>query len=77
MLQYLKNKWHKYFHKNRHMKTLTHLRATTTGKFREFYIEYGLLCDCGIEENFKIKEKIATSSDVNLIRRYGLWRELK
>lgn len=77
MITYLKNKWHKHFHKDKHMKVLTYAQITPSIKYGDFYVEYGLECDCGIEEVFTVKIKGRSVNDVNKKFRDKIWRDVK
>lgn len=78
MIRYIKNKWHNYFHKDKHMKTLTYVRITPSIKhYGEFYVEYGLECDCGVEELCTIKMTGKNVTHVNKKFRDTYWRDTK
>lgn len=76
MLDYLKNKWHKYFHKDKHMKTLTYTRITPS-IYGDFYVEYGLECDCGVEEVCIVNIAGNSVNYVNRKFRDKIWRDIK
>lgn len=77
MIKYLKNKWHKYFHKNKHMKVLTYVRITPSIKYGDFYVEYAMECDCGVEEVNTIKMTGRGVTHIDTKFRDKVWRELK